>query len=199
MKKILFTLFAILLTTNTYAQTAVQEAVGNYSGKLAVSLTTKDDLTFGEDTYNVAITNDGSNTVTFALNNFGFSGMNLGNIVLPNIPVSKQADGTIHFGANAPVNFTFLGGVITATAKINETTSVINGDSLLVDVDVVWTNGGNAPIYVQFKGKKPHKTTGIQQTITKTADKAIYDIQGRRLHKTNTKGLLIVNGKKVIR
>ena len=175
MKKFLLALVAVLLMAGTTnAQTVANEVAGNYTGKLAISLTSKDDLQFGEETYNVVLTADGNNTVTFALNNFGFAGSNLGDIVLPN-------------------------GAIVATAKINETSSIIKGDSLIADVDVIWKASEDMPIYVQFKGKKEATATGIQQAATKNAANAIYDLQGRRLQKAPNKGLFILNGKKVIR
>ncbi len=200
MKKFLLSLVALfLMAGTTYAQTVANEVAGNYTGKLAISLTSKEDLQFGEETYNVILTADGNNTVTFALNNFGFSGMNLGDIVLPNIPVQKQTNGSILFGENSAKTFSFLDGAIVATAKINETSSIIKGDSLIADVDVVWKAAEDMPIYVQFKGKKESTATGIQQATTKNAANAIYDLQGRRLQKAPNKGLFILNGKKVIR
>ena len=200
MKKFLLSLVALfLMAGTTHAQTVANEVAGNYTGKLAISLTSKEDLQFGEETYNVILTADGNNTVTFALNNFGFSGMNLGDIVLPNIPVQKQTNGSILFGENSAKTFSFLDGAIVATAKINETSSVIKGDSLIADVDVVWKAAEDMPIYVQFKGKKESTSTGIQQTATKNVANAIYDLQGRRLQKAPNKGLFIMNGKKVIR
>lgn len=200
MKKFLLSLVALfLMAGTTQAQTVANEVAGNYTGKLAISLTSKEDLQFGEETYNVILTADGNNTVTFALNNFGFSGMNLGDIVLPNIPVQKQTNGSILFGENAIKNFPFLDGAIVATAKINETSSIIKGDSLIADVDVIWKASEDMPIYVQFKGKKESTSTGIQQVATKNAANVIYDLQGRRLQKAPSKGLFIMNGKKVIR
>ena len=200
MKKFLLSLVAVLLMAGTTnAQTVANEVAGNYTGKLAISLTSKEDLEFGEETYNVVLTADGNNTVTFALNNFGFAGSNLGDIVLPNIPVQKQTNGSILFGENSAKTFSFLDGAIVATAKINETSSVIKGDSLIADVDVVWKAEEDRPIYVQFKGKKESTSTGIQQTATKNVVNAIYDLQGRRLHQAPNKGLFILNGKKVIR
>lgn len=200
MKKFLLALVAVLLMAGTTnAQTVANEVAGNYTGKLAISLTSKDDLQFGEETYNVVLTADGNNTVTFALNNFGFAGSNLGDIVLPNIPVQKQTNGSILFGENSAKTFSFLDGAIVATAKINETSSIIKGDSLIADVDVIWKAAEDMPIYVQFKGKKESTSTGIQQAATKNAVNAIYDLQGRRLQKAPSKGLFIMNGKKVIR
>ena len=92
-----------------------------------------------------------------------------------------------------------MDGAIVATAKINETSSIIKGDSLIADVDVIWKASEDMPIYVQFKGKKEATATGIQQATTKNAANAIYDLQGRRLQKAPNKGLFILNGKKVIR
>ena len=200
MKKFLLSLVALfLMAGTTHAQTVANEVAGNYTGKLAISLTSKEDLQFGEETYNVVLTADGNNTVTFALNNFGFAGSNLGDIVLPNIPVQKQTNGSILFGENSAKTFSFLDGSIVATAKINETSSIIKGDSLIADVDVVWKAAEDMPIYVQFKGKKESTSTGIQQAATKNVANAIYDLQGRRLQKAPNKGLFILNGKKVIR
>lgn len=230
MKKLLLTFAAFALTcTTAFSQTTVgDEASGNYSGPLAIGLgdmeametvgATDEDgnVLYDEDgntipaTYKVTITPDTENTVTFCLPGFGFSGIDLGDITLKNVPVEKQADGTILFGENEAQNFNFLDGMILATAKINEKTSYIKGDSVVVSVDVIWTNASeeadpdddsdDVPIYVLFKGSDPVKV-GIHNatTTTKNADKRVYDLQGRRLNAILKRGISIVNGQKVMK
>lgn len=203
-------------------------ASGDYSGALAIGLGSEDametvaqtddegQIIYDADgnavpaTYSVTITQETASTVTFCLPNFGFSGIELGDIKLENVPVTQDADGTIHFGENQAQNFNFLDGLILATAKINEEKSYIKGDSVVVYVDVVWTNvseeakpddaSDDMPIYVLFKGSDPTKT-GITSTTTtvRPADNRIYDLQGRQLNAIKNKGISIVGGRKVIR
>lgn len=55
---------------------------------------------------------------------------------------------------------------------------------------VTWIN-------YSFTGKKVNITDGIQKLNSKKTDNVIYDLQGRRISKP-TKGIYIVNGKKVV-
>lgn len=52
-------------------------------------------------------------------------------------------------------------------------------------------------INYSFTGKKVNITNGIQKLNSKKTDNVIYDLQGRRISKP-TKGIYIVNGKKVV-
>ena len=223
MKKTLLTICAALFTLGMQAQTTAGDAAaGTYSGVLYVAL--YDELTdestplpeFDEEgqdvvdedgntvyaTYEVVITKEDDTHVTFGLYNFGFMGMQLGDIILPGVPVELDEDGKVKFGENEAKNFSFLEGEIEATAKINESNSYIDGTDAHVDVDVVWLmeEDENVPIYVRFVGSKPaEEETGIAELSTVNRQPStVYDLQGRKQAKLQ-KGVNIVNGSKIIK
>lgn len=197
MKKFLLTLFAALLSMNSlFAQNIAKQADGIYSGDLWVCLF---EPAFDDETKSpgesVQIYVDGEGTVTLALYNFSFLGMSLGDIVLPKIPVMEK-EGKIVFGENETVYLNFESFGIEASAHLNSETSFIDGKRLFADIDVVWTNGENTPIYVRFDGNWTAET-GIKNIAeNKTAaPESIYNLSGVRM--STAKGLCIKNGKKV--
>lgn len=197
MKKILLTLVVTLFSMNSlFAQDIAKKADGIYNGKLWISLMAPvdEDTDFTEGQEIKVFAND-DNTVTFALYNFSFMGSVLGDIVLPNIPVTEK-DGKIIFGEKAPVAFNFVEAGIEATAQLNSTTSFVDGNRLYADIDVIWTNGDNIPIYVRFDGNKT-AATGIANIAAgkNSGDEYIYNLNGVRI--STAKGLCIKNGKKV--
>lgn len=197
MKKILLTLVVTLFSVNSmFAQDVAKKADGIYNGNLWISLMAPidDDTDFTEGQEIKVFPNE-DNTVTFALYNFSFMGSVLGDIVLPNIPVTEK-DGKILFGEKAPVAFNFAEAGIEATAQLNSTTSFIEGDRIYADIDVVWTNGDNLPIYVRFDGNKT-AATGIANIAARknSGEECIYNLSGVRI--SAAKGLCIKNGKKV--
>lgn len=197
MKKILLTLVVTLFSMNSlFAQDIAKKADGIYNGKLWISLMAPvdDDTDFTEG-QEIKVFANNDNTVTFALYNFSFMGSVLGDIVLPNIPVTEK-DGKILFGEKAPVAFNFVEAGIEATAQLNSTTSFVDGNRLYADIDVIWTNGDNIPIYVRFDGNKT-AATGIANIAAgkNSGDEYIYNLNGVRI--STAKGLCIKNGKKV--
>lgn len=197
MKKILLTLVVTLFSMNSlFAQDIAKKADGIYNGKLWINLMSPiDDESEPVEGQEIKIFPDGENTVTFALYNFMFGDAVLGDIVLPNIPVTEK-DGKILFGENAPVAFNFAEAGIEATAQLNSTTSFIEGDRIYADIDVIWTNGDNIPIYVRFDGKKTAATSIANIAASKdNGIENIYSLNGVRIN--TAKGLCIKNGKKV--
>lgn len=197
MKKILLTLVVTLFSMNSlFAQDIAKKADGIYNGKLWISLMAPvdDDTDFTEG-QEIKVFANNDNTVTFALYNFSFMGSVLGDIVLSDIPVTEK-DGKILFGEKAPVAFNFAEAGIEATAQLNSTTSFIEGDRIYADIDVVWTNGDNLPIYVRFDGNKT-AATGIANIAAgkNSGEECIYNLSGVRI--STAKGLCIKNGKKV--
>ena len=197
MKKILLTLVVTLFSMNSlFAQDIAKKADGIYNGKLWISLMAPvdDDTDFTEG-QEIKVFANNDNTVTFALYNFSFMGSVLGDIVLSDIPVTEK-DGKILFGEKAPVAFNFAEAGIEATAQLNSTTSFIEGDRIYADIDVVWTNGDNLPIYVRFDGDKT-AATGIANIAAgkNSGEECIYNLSGVRI--STAKGLCIKNGKKV--
>ena len=197
MKKILLTLVVTLFSMNSlFAQDIAKKADGVYNGKLWISLMSPiDDETEATDGQEIKVFANNDNSVTFALYNFSFMGSVLGDIVLPNIPVTEK-DGKILFGEKAPVAFNFAEAGIEATAQLNSTTSFIEGSRIYADIDVVWTNGDNLPIYVRFDGNKT-AATGIANIAARknSGEECIYNLSGVRI--SAAKGLCIKNGKKV--
>ena len=197
MKKILLTLVVTLFSMNSlFAQDIAKKADGIYNGKLWISLMAPvdDDTDFTEG-QEIKVFANNDNTVTFALYNFSFMGSVLGDIVLSDIPVTEK-DGKILFGEKAPVAFNFAEAGIEATAQLNSTTSFIEGSRIYADIDVVWTNGDNLPIYVRFDGNKT-ASTGIANIAAgkNSGEECIYNLSGVRI--STAKGLCIKNGKKV--
>ncbi len=133
--------------------TDVRSVEGIYDGDLYIAL--------GEENYDEEARMDASvylnqsetaGSVDFSLPNFNFSGMLLGDIALPNISLTQNGD-IYTFGENKPVHFAFADSLIEADASLDHQRSYVKGDSLVAYVPVIWTNGGNTPIYVLFKGK----------------------------------------------
>ena len=197
MKKILLTLVVTLFSVNSmFSQEIAKKADGIYNGKLWISLMAPvDEDTDFTDGQEIKVFANNDNSVTFALYNFSFMGSVLGDIVLPDIPVTEK-DGKILFGEKAPVAFNFAEAGIEATAQLNSTTSFIEGDRIYADIDVVWTNGDNLPIYVRFDGNKT-AATGIANIAAgkNSGEECIYNLSGVRI--STAKGLCIKNGKKV--
>ena len=92
MKKILLTLVVTLFSMNSlFAQDIAKKADGIYNGKLWISLMNPiDDESEPVEGQEIKIFPDGENTVTFALYNFMFGDAVLGDIVLPNVPVTES-------------------------------------------------------------------------------------------------------------
>lgn len=182
----------------------IAELVGTYNGDLYIQL----EAPITEETealpnQSIKIEAGEGKSINFALYNFAFGTMNLGDIVINNVGVKSEGK-LVKFNDETPVNLSFLFGAIQATAKINPTTSQIDGDKIVANLDVVWTNSDPVvPIYVRFVGKKdPH--TGIDKIETSTTNKkGIYTLNGIRVNANSLnelpKGIYIVNGKKFIK
>lgn len=204
MKKLLLTAALLVAAFTGRAQSVVEAISGNYTGDLYISFAPIDDTT--EPLYDQHVTlaaGEAEGTVSLSLYNFQFNGKPMGDIVVPAVPVSENADGSIAFGENEPVSLV-LGGIIEATAGINPETSHISGGILKADIDVMWINsGGDAPvpIYVRFVSDGTSGIDGVTVQPAKAA-RGIYTISGRRVNATDTTalpaGLYIVDGKKTL-
>ncbi|MGM9692274.1 MAG: calycin-like domain-containing protein [Alloprevotella sp.] len=203
MKKFLLTLVVTLFAANSiFAQDVAKKADGVYNGDLWISLMEEiEDDTDALEGQEIKVFPNEDNTVTFALYNFSFLGSVLGDIVLPNIPVTEK-DGKIIFGENDMQPFHFMLGTepIEATAKLNSESSYIEGDRLYADIDVLWTNMPDsdepAPIFVRFDGNKTAATGIANIAAGQTGGiESIYNLSGVRM--STAKGLCIKNGKKV--
>ncbi len=211
MKKTLLSFLFGAFALAAGAQDVVSDAVGVYSGDLWVALmapvdTTDADTKLSDQTVYLTVGEE-ANTIDFALYDFTFAGASVGDIVLSSIPVSTDEAGNIVFGENPAVELSLAEGVILATAQINTEGSFINGDDIEVTIDVVWTNGGDIPINVFFKGTKTvaDGISGVTTSGNATGERStgVYTLSGRRVNATGETGqlpagLYIVNGKKTI-
>ncbi|MBP3229016.1 MAG: calycin-like domain-containing protein [Bacteroidaceae bacterium] len=156
MKRPLLLLFALVLgTTAALAdRTPAEEAAGTYSGLLYIGMGSP--VTDATDSQDATITLEaqGEGTVKFTLPNFKYGSMNLGDIVLNNIPVYQEADGTVRFGENSPQSVKV--SIATAQVNIDHTTSNVKEGHAYVDV-LVTTRilFSNVNIYVRFVGDNP--------------------------------------------
>ena len=205
MKKFLLTAAVLLCTAfGARAQSVAADIAGNYTGDLYISFAPINDATEPiADQHVTLAAGEAEGTVSLSLFDFQFNGKPMGDIVVPAVPVSENADGSIAFGENEPVSLV-LGGFIEATAGINPETSHISGGILTADIDVMWINsGGDAPvpIYVRFVSDGTSGIDGVTVQPAKAA-RGIYTISGRRVNATDTTalpaGLYIVDGKKTL-
>ena len=210
MKKTLLTLFVSAFALVAGAQNVATQVAGEYVGDLWVALGTPVDTTDADTKMpGQSITMEAGaaeGTIDFALYNFQFAGMSVGDIALDAVPVSADDAGAVKFGDNPVVPLSLLGGVIQATAQINIAESLVRGDSIYAKIDVVWTNGPvPTPINVFFKGKKTVQA-GIGDALTTPAASAnvkaegVYTTTGVKLRPTGDTtglpaGIYIVNDK----
>lgn len=210
MKKTLLTLFVSAFALVAGAQNVATQVAGEYVGDLWVALGTPVDTTDADTKMpGQSITMEAGaaeGTIDFALYNFQFAGMSVGDIALDAVPVSADDAGAVKFGDNPVVPLSLLGGVIQATAQINIAESLVRGDSIYAKIDVVWTNGPvPTPINVFFKGKKTVQA-GIGDALATPAASAnvkaegVYTTTGVKLRPTGDTtglpaGIYIVNGK----
>ncbi len=205
MKKLLLTAALLVAAFTGRAQSVVEAISGNYTGDLYISFAPINDATEPIAGQRVTLAaGEAEGTVSLSLFDFQFNDVPMGDIVVPAVPVSENADGSIAFGENEPVSLV-LGGFIEATAGINPETSHISGGILTADIDVMWTNsGGDAPvpIYVRFVSDGTSGIDAVTTTQPAKAARGIYTISGRRVNATDITalpaGLYIVDGKKTL-
>lgn len=160
MKQFLLTCiaFAACCAPAAAQQLKADDIAGKYVGDLYVALGEEE---YTEDARVSAVVNVNKGTnddnVDFSLPNFSFAGMQLGDIYLPNIPIS-YADGLFNFGENPMVRFNFKideGVSIVADVNLDNNRSYIKGDSIVAYIPVQWImeDEESMPIYVLFKGK----------------------------------------------
>ena len=155
MRKILLSLLTICFLGATASAQVAQQVAGLYHGELIISFEPINDES--EVLYNqtVELSAADDNTVDFLLSDFNFNDAPMGDISIPSIGVSE--DGTkVTFGERTPVDLIMGGGLIEATAQVDAASSYIEGDDILVNLNILWTNTGAAavPIYVRFIGSR---------------------------------------------
>ena len=118
----------------------------------------------------VTITENGDGTCTFLLPNFSFGSAPLGDIKVENVTITEEGETKKYNGEAKGLVLGDDNFVINADAKLSGT---ITGDVVDFKIDVIWTNGGNIPIYVTFTSGKLSSVEGIN-----AAAAAVYGTTG---------------------
>ena len=136
MKQILLTCIAFAACCAPVAaqQVKADDIAGKYVGDLYVALGEEE---YTDDARVSAVVNVNKSAiddkVDFSLPNFSFAGMQLGDIFLPNIPIS-YVESLFHFGENPMVRFNFKldeESSIVADVNLDNNRSYIKGDSIV--------------------------------------------------------------------
>ncbi len=156
MKKILLSILSLCALCTTATAQVAQQVASQYHGELIISL----EEPINEESepiycQTIDLTAAGDNAINFALHNFSFSGLDLGDISISEIGVTTDGNKAL-FAEKAPVSLVLGDGLIEATAQVNPTTSYVVEDSIVVNLDIMWTNTGGpaVPIYVRFIGSR---------------------------------------------
>lgn len=181
------------------ASAAVKASVGDYNGDLIVSFEPINEETEVTGQHKVELTAAGANSINFALRNFSFSDMQLGDIVIPNMPVSMNGT-KVTFGDMEPLRMLLGEGETTVdcSVKIDPATSYVENNTLIVNLDIVWFFGEEqTPIYVRFDSSK---YVGLQHVSIAKKTGRIYSIDGRYAGNSLqglSRGIYVQDGKKI--
>lgn len=182
------------------ASAAVKASVGDYTGDLYINLGAPiDDTTEVTGQYKVELTAAGANSINFALRNFSFGDLQLGDIVIPNMPVSMNGT-KVTFGDMEPLRMLLGEGetAIDCSVKVDPATSYVENHVLFVNLDIVWFMGEDqTPIYVRFNSSK---WVGLQHVSIAKKTGRIYSIDGRYAGNSLqglSRGIYVQDGKKI--
>ena len=182
------------------ASAAVKASVGDYNGDLYVSFDPINEETEVTAQQTVELTAAGANSINFALRNFSFGDLQLGDIVIPNMPVSMNGT-KVTFGDMEPLRMLLGEGetAIDCTVKIDPATSYVENNTLIVNLDIVWFMGEDqTPIYVRFNSRE--KVVGLQHVSIAKKTGRIYSIDGRYAGNSLeglSRGIYVQDGKKI--
>lgn len=183
------------------ASAAVKASVGDYNGDLYVSFDPINEETEVTAQQTVELTAAGANSINFALRNFSFGDLQLGDIVIPNMPVSMNGT-KVAFGDMEPLRMLLGEGetAIDCTVKINPATSYVENNALIVNLDIVWFSSeeDQTPIYVRFNSRE--KVVGLQHVSIAKKTGRIYSIDGRYAGNSLqglSRGIYVQDGKKI--
>lgn len=181
------------------ASAAVKASVGDYTGDLYVAFDPINEETEVTGQYKVELTAAGANSINFALRNFSFGDLQLGDIVIPNMPVSMNGT-KVTFGEMEPLHMLLGEGetAIDCTVKIDPATSYVENHVLFVNLDIVWFMGEEqTPIYVRFNSSE---WVGLQHVSIAKKTGRIYSIDGRYAGNSLqdlSRGIYVQDGKKI--
>ena len=165
MKKIYYTLFALILMT---ASSFTMQAQTSYDGYLNIEMMGQQLAIDSPAT--VEITNNGDGTCTFALPNFSLDlGAGeptlLGDIIVENVTMTTDDNGTTTYAGSVD-GLQLAQGVITANVDLNGT--ITADDVIDFDIDVEWVSGAGIPISVTFTSE-PQNTSSVDNIATDKA------------------------------
>ena len=181
------------------ASAAVKASVGDYNGDLYVSFDPINEETEVTGQYKVELTAAGANSINFALRNFSFGDLQLGDIVIPNMPVSMNGT-KVTFGKMEPLHMLLGEGetAIDCAVKVDPATSYVENHVLFVNLDIVWFMGEDqTPIYVRFNSSE---WVGLQHVSIAKKTGRIYSIDGRYAGNSlqgRSRGIYVQDGKKI--
>ena len=181
------------------ASAAVKASVGDYNGDLYVSFDPINEETEVTAEQTVELTAAGANSINFALRNFSFGDLQLGDIVIPNMPVSMNGT-KVTFGDMEPLRMLLGEGetAIDCSVKVDPATSYVENHVLFVNLDIVWFMGEDqTPIYVRFNSSK---WVGLQHVSIAKKTGRIYSIDGRYAGNSLqglSRGIYVQDGKKI--
>lgn len=149
MKKIFTTLLAGLMISAQVMAVSVKDVCGQYDGDLNIG----GDPYLGRSVYLLPGVTD--NTVTFVLPEFKYGAADLGNIVLPNIPISENGQLTLD-NATLYINAIKERAIITVVNGLEDAgttyNSIVTKENAMVVLSIQ-APSLNQPIYVLFVGK----------------------------------------------
>ena len=168
MKRIFFApLLLLMCLLPGSARTVAEKAAATYEGQIYIAVNEAITESTEPSASNVVLEAVTDNTVNVTLPNFKYGSLNLGDIVLNDIPVIENSDGKIVFGENAPQTVKLVGGTISANVSISSTTSFISEGNIHLDVNVsTRIVFSTMNINVRFLGTNPlYEDNGIVNEI----------------------------------
>ncbi len=144
----------------------------SYDGYLNIDMLGMSMATNLETSVQITSSNDG--TCTFTLPDFSVLGMELGDIVVENVSMTADEDGTTYSGVAEGMEF--LEGAIVADVTISGTIS--NDNVVDFAIDVVWNNDGtDIPINVTFTSE-PVESSSVANISLTDNDVMVYGTTG---------------------
>lgn len=161
MKKSLLTsvlMSVMLLTSGICKADIVQDIAGDYTGTVTVDLGEGAGDPIPDQKVAIVI-EDSYSTIQFTLYNFNFGEVVKNeNIVLDGVPVKEEVDHTLTIGNDTySKDLTLGGGIIQANVKFDSKNSYIDGDKILVTLNITWQG---ISFKVNFEGTKDAASIG---------------------------------------
>ena len=142
----------MLLTSGICKADIVQDIEGDYTGTVTVDLGEGAGDPIPDQKVAIVI-EDSYSTIRFTLYNFNFGEVVKNeNIVLDGVPVNEEVDHTLTIGDDTySKDLTLGGGIIQANVKFDNENSYIDGDKILVTLNITWQG---ISFKVNFEGTK---------------------------------------------